>query len=304
MQFPVPAWAAAFSHPDDVGPPKSILMYGKTGTRKTTMYAELVAYGALKRGLIIDIDNGTETLANDPVIRQAIQDGRLSILPINSLDQNAFIQMETVLLDVLGMTREPNPIYAQGNLIPDPRKPDLGFDLVVFDTLNIAQTIAVDYYLKTTFTEKGKRDTLAAWGLVGTWTMGFARALQNTNRFVGGLPMHPMSDSENTGKVTIKPKLQGGAKDSIATVPSMAIYLDFERTGNGDEVVLVGYVGESDKYETKNRYRLPPKIMNFNLLRLWQAIEHSRSTGQPIASMLELPITQTPTAAPYAAPAA
>lgn len=276
-QYPVPSFAHAFAKPDDVGPVKSFILYGKTGTRKTTMIAELVAYGLIPRGLIIDIDNGTETLAADPNIKRAIDEGRLQVLPIDPLDPNAFFQLETVLLEVLGVDRAPNPVYAQGELVPNPSKPDLGYGLVALDTMNIAQEIAVQYYLRTVLNEKGQIDTRKAWGLVNTWTMTVARAFQNTTRFVGALPMHVTTDTENTGKITVKPKLSGGAKDNIATIPSLVAHLDFERTGNGDEVALIGYVGESDKYESKNRYRLEPRIAGFNLVSLWQMIDQRRA---------------------------
>ena len=267
--LPVPSFASNFTQVLDVGPPKSFLLYGDTGTRKTTMVGELVASGRFKHALVFDIDNGTEAFASDPAIMAAVHDGRITISPIDSaLDPEAFQKIDAQILEVCGAYRD-----HLGVINPNPNIPDFGYDLVLLDTVNLAQTVAIKHFQATTFNTKGQPDTLAAWGKVGIWTDEIARLLHNTKRFTGAMVMHPMTVEDKAGGIKIKPKLGGGMKDTMSTIPSLVAYLAFEKHPDTGVESLVATLGESTLYDSKNRYRLPSKMYDFNLTNLYKQID-------------------------------
>ncbi len=276
----LPSFAAFATPAEDIGFPKSFLLYGDTGTRKTTMIAELVKAGIFKRAVIIDVDNGAETLMSDPEIAALVFDpvnnpaGRIIVVAVDPvLDPQAFIKIDSTICEMAGAS---HPVNAAGvpeytKFVMNPNAPKLDVDLFSLDTLNVFQQVAVKHFMQYTVNQYGKPDTQNAWGEVGIYTDAVARIFQNTDRFVGAIAMHSKTDTENTGKVSVKPKLQGGTKDSIATIPSLVAHLDYEPTPEGG-TTLVATVGESDIYSSKNRYRLESKIRDFSLVTLYQAI--------------------------------
>ncbi len=293
-EMPLPSFASAFTPAAQVGPPKSILLYGDTGTRKTSMVGELVKAGLFHKVLFIDIDNGSEVLFNDPEVYAAVEDGRITILPIDALAPDAFQKVDSAILEVAGVYRDP----ASNKLYPHPDIPDYGYDLVVLDTLNIAQDVAANHFIATTFSEKtGKPDGLAAWGRIGIWTDQIARLLHNTSRFVGIIAMHPREVEGKTGITKIKPKLSGGAKDTIATIPSVVAYLGYEKNPETNTVELTATLGQSELYDSKNRYKLPNKVHDFSLVKMYQMIDEGR-TPAPAAPVAVAPSAPKPPAAP------
>jgi hypothetical protein len=273
----------------DIGFPKSFLIYGDTGTHKTTEIAELVKAGIFNRAVIIDVDNGIETLMSDPEIAALIFDpvtnpqGRIIVMTFDPiLDPAAFINIDATICEMAGayhpLDGAGRPVYTK--FITHPDAPKFDVDLLSLDTLNVFQQIAVKHFMTYTVNQHGKPDTQSAWGEVGVYTDAIARIFQNTDRFVGALVAHPRTDTENTGKVSIKPKLQGGTKDSISTIPSLVAHLGFEPNPDGTGTTLVATVGESDVYDAKNRYRLDTKIRDFNLVALYQTI--AEKIGKPL----------------------
>ena len=276
--LPQPSFASSFTPLKEVGPPKSFLLYGATGTRKTSMIGELVASGRFKRVLVFDFDNGTEVFANDPSALAAVEDGRISIFGIDSLNADAFQMAEQAIFEVCGVYRD-----ALGDLRANPNIPDFGYDLVLIDTLNLLQGVAVKHFLRTTFNEKGQPDTRGAWGKVGVWTDEIARLFQNTKRFTGAIVMHPMTEEDKTGVLKTMPKLAGAMKSSISTIPSLCVHLGFEKHPETGQTVLAATMGESESVDAKNRYRLPSKIYDFSLVDLYRTID-GRGVAAPVAA--------------------
>ncbi|MEV5068926.1 AAA family ATPase [Microbacterium sp. LMI12-1-1.1] len=298
----LPSFMFAATAAEAIGFPKSLLLYGDTGTRKTTMIAELVTAGISKRAIIIDIDNGIETLMVDENIRAEIFDpntnphGRIIVMTVDPvMDPYAFHKVDSIICE---MTGSRHPVDGAGNPLwtkfePNPAATPIDVDLVSLDTLNVFQNVAVKFFQQITLNSAGKPDTLKAWGEVGVYTDAIVRLFQNTDRFTGAFAMHPMTDTENTGKVTIKPKLQGGTKDSVATIPSLVAYLDFQSLGAaGQGTTLTATLGESAVYTAKNRYRFPSQMQDFNLVRLYQQI--AEKIGKPLPNHNPQPITQAP----------
>jgi hypothetical protein len=251
-----------------IGPPQSFLLYGDTGTRKTSAIGELVKRGFFKKVLILNLDNSVEVLGNDPEVMAAIEDGRITIIDINPLDMGSRIEVENIVLEVCGMWRN-----ASGDILPNPNIPDFGYDLLVIDTVNLLHEIALKQFMATTYNDAGtKLDGQGAYAKIAVWDDEILRTIHNSKRVTGGFLMHAKTVEDKTGSVKIKPKLSGSYKDSIGSLPSIVAYLDWQKSPETGLNVLTATVGESDIYESKNRYALPPKIFDFNLADVYQTI--------------------------------
>lgn len=264
MNMPAPSFAQFLSKPTEIGAPKSVMLYGSPGTRKTSLAAELIKRPGARKILFVDIDSGTEALVGDPDVSAALHDGRIQVLAIDSLDPDAFAKVNAVVQEVADT--------------------DFGYDYVVLDTLNLMQEVAIKHFMATVTNSSGKLDSRAAWGEVSKWTDTKARQLHNSPHTTGVFIMHQKNETEETGKVSIVPKLSGSAKDTIASIPSIVVHLDFEKVSEDGDVKLVGTLGDSDKHVSKNRFRLPSRVEDFTLVKLYEEIDRVR--GIPSAEQV------------------
>ena len=252
--FPAPPFASEFVDSEAVGDIKSMIIYGEPGTWKTTVGAGIcrVPKFANGKGLIIDIDNGTEVLSNEPDIQAKIASGQINIFPIDKTSIDAWGKLEYIINEVVNT--------------------DYGYDWVMLDTLDVAQEVVIEHLLATTLNDKGQPDTRGAWGkvsaVVGKWMWAF----QNTSHFVGVTVMHSKDGTDDGGAFKIKPKLAGSLKDNLAGIPSLVAYVDF-REDSEKVTHLVATIGKSSITSTKNRYKMVDDIWDFDLPKLYATIE-------------------------------
>lgn len=284
--LPVPSFVKANAEPDEVGPPKSFLLYGDTGTQKTLALSKLFKAGFFKKILFMDIDDGAEVLAGDPLIREALKDGRIVRQPYDPFDPNTKAILEHDILEVAGMWRDPN-----GDLLTNPSIPDFGFDLVFIDTVNLVHEVAIKHLLRTTYNDKGTAlDGRAAYGKVAEWDDEMIRLIHRSKRFAGGFVMHAKEVEEKSGATKIKPKLSGSFQNTISTIPSITAYLDYQKDPTSNETVLVATVGESDLYDSKNRYDLGTKIYDFDIAETYRQIYDKIGLPQPVPATTSIPV--------------
>lgn len=284
--LPVPSFVRANAEPEEIGPPKSFLLYGDTGTKKTLAIAKLFKAGFFKKILFLDIDDGAEVLAGDPIIREALKDGRITRIQIDPFDPNAKAQIEAMILEVAGMWRDPN-----GDILTNPSIPDFGYDLVFIDTMNLVHEVAIKSLLRTTYNDKGTAlDGRAAYGKLGEWDDEMVRLIHRSKRFTGGFVMHAKEVEEKSGATKIKPKLSGSFQNTISTIPSITAYLDYQKDPTSGETVLVATVGESDLYDSKNRYNLGTKIYDFDIAETYRQIYDQIGLPQPVPATTSTPV--------------
>ena len=258
-----PVWASLIAPPEEIlGPPRSIELFGPAGAGKTTAAGSLIKRPDINKILFVDVDRGTEVLVNDPVTRAAVQSGQIQILPIDQGDPQAFAKLTS--------------------LIQDLSTNNYGYDAVVFDTFGQAYEIATDYFLKNTFTSNGQIDTQKGWGELKKWGVAMWTALHNAPHFLVVGIFHEKAETSDMGRVLVIPALQGSLKTWITSKASIVAHLSYERNPDSEDpnaVELVATVGASDIYPTKVRYNIPPRIRNFSMDKLLDAIDEARGQG-------------------------
>ncbi|MDF2990251.1 MAG: hypothetical protein K0S37_765 [Microbacterium sp.] len=274
---------------EDFGLPGSIMIHAEPGQGKTRTGAGIIKVPGFKKLAIIDIDNGSEAILNDPELVQAYRDGRIKIIKIDKTKPDAFARFHTIFWD----------------LVTNPRD----FDCVMIDTLDVAQECAVNYYKATTYNDTATAlDTRKAYGVIAEWTTNVLWALQNHPQLTGITLVHTMNHEEKkTGTSALKPKFQGSAKDNAAGIPSLVAYLKKERHDDG-RVNVTADIGGADGAIAKQRYSsfLPDHINDFSLPLIYRLIrgeEVMTTTVQPADPTAELP-TEIPAIPTLAATAA
>jgi hypothetical protein len=262
---PKPSWlGAGAGRVKASGKPKSIMIYGKHGTRKTSIAGSIVGVPGVKRVLHIDIDNGTEVLYLRPEIAQHIYDpeenpeGTYFIQPIASLDPNAKGQIEAIMKDITTT--------------------DYGYDAVIFDTLDVAQDVA-EKAIKAQ--HAGSKNTFAVYGDLGLWTDELVRRLHECPYFTAVITAHEKENTNDDGVTTVTPRLSGSSKDAIGGIPSIVAHLGWAANPETGDLGLIATVGEHERYISKNRFDLPRQILNTSLPSIYKQIAANQS---PVAA--------------------
>jgi hypothetical protein len=259
----MPAWLGNGMSSANAGDkPKSILIYAKHGTRKTSLSGDIINVPGFNRVLHIDIDNGTEVLFRRPDIAPHIwhpeknPTGTYFIQSIRSLEANAKAKLDAIIDDITTT--------------------DYGYDAVILDTLDVSQDVAEKVFEGqfATSGKGGKRDGFAVYGALGIWTDEIVRKLHESPFFTAIITAHEKENTSEEGVVTVTPRLSGSSKDAIGGIPSIVAHLAWvANPSDPEDMRLLATVGEHDRYITKNRFDLPRQILDFNLPSLYKQIE-------------------------------
>lgn len=261
--LPRPSFAGLMTKPTSLGDPNSLMLYGKSNTGKTTTLGTLIKVPGFDRICVVDLENGTKVFVNDPEIKQAVEDGRIDIVPIDKRDPEAFLTLSAVLDELMSN--------------------DFGYDAIALDSLDVAQDVAIDWYMANTFSESGKQDSLAAWGKVAKWTADLMWDFQNKQHFMGVVIGHSAIDTEKkTGISMVKPKLSGSAKDNIDSIPDIVAYL-WEETLEDDKSHVVFAFGKGGgNFITKSRYStlLPDRLVDPDMPEIFKYIRNEKTAAK------------------------
>lgn len=232
-----PLWLQAVKKAGDgTRDPKSFLIYGPHGTRKTSFAKSLAdvknADGTFRfpKILFIDVDDGTE------VIEKSYQ-GRIDIVAVRTAGQ------------IRAITE-------------DLKRTDLGYDAVVWDTVDYAQDL-IEAELTESTTNGWER-----WDNILAWTTGLLRTLHANPSYLGVSIAHSETKKAKTGEVREIPKLSGKSSREVGSVPSTVLYTEFD-----DEGEHITWLGGSNKLDAKNRYGLPNSGKDLNFVKLFNLID-------------------------------
>lgn len=258
-------WMNAIQTPKDVSLPKSVMIYGLPGTRKTTIAATIAQVPGIKRVLFIDVDSGTEVLARKKEFEN------VQIIQISALAEDAELKLTTIINDLCAT--------------------DLGFDAVVFDALDIGQDIA-ERSAEALYASSGKggtRDGFGVYRYVGEWTDRIVRQLHECPFFVAIITCHSTEKVLESGATRILPRLSGSSKDTIGGIPSIVAYLEFRADPEGNRRLLAS-VGEQDSMLTKNRFNLGDYIPELTMPELYRRIESANAAPAPLVVLASLAV--------------
>lgn len=248
--LPVPTFADFIQAPTEVGKPKSILLYGTHGTRKTSICGSLALVEDFKKILFIDIDQGAEVLMSNPKTRAKVDDGTIQVLPISSLDPAAFAKLNAVISEICAN--------------------DFGYDAVILDTLDVAQDVAEKHF--KALHSGDKKNTFAVYGDLGVWTDEAVRKLHESSFFTAVITCHAKEQTLESGAHRILPRLSGSSKDAIGGIPSIVGFLEYQTDTETNKTHLVARVSESDVVISKNRYDLDPFLIDPDMPMLFGMI--------------------------------
>jgi hypothetical protein len=254
---PPKGWMNAIETPKDVEAPKSVMIYGLPGTRKTTIAATIAQVPGIKKVLFIDIDSGTEVLARKAEFEN------IDIIRISALASDAEAKMSTIINDLCAS--------------------NLGYDAVVLDTLDVAQDVAegAGELLYANSGKGGARDGFAVYRHVGEWTNKIVRQLHECPFFVAVITCHSTEKVLESGATRITPRLSGSSKDTIGGIPSIVAYLEFRTDPEGNRRLLAS-VGEQDDMITKNRFNLGDYVPELTMPELYRRIDAANAEPAPL----------------------
>lgn len=215
----------------------SALFYGPAGGGKTILGASAIAAG-FNNVLIVDIEGSAKGV------------GRL-YPGVKRIHTPTFSHLEAVKQELLA-----NPTEV---------------DVVIFDTLNAGAKMAVNHFKQL---PQNRSNKFGAWDDLQLWVNDWMRSF-HASSIPTIFTAHAMSEkNEQTGSVTITPKMQGSAKEDVPTIPDIVGYLSFENINGKLERVL--YAGAAEGLVTKNRFGLPDKIVDPSIEKINMLIEQAK----------------------------
>ncbi len=231
---------------DPLAKPELIAVYGSSGSGKTFFAASSEGVEGFKKGLIIDTERSTVGV------------------------------VKSDFWDIIYVNDHEDPLAYFEAIIEALADPDMAtdYDIIVVDTLDIAQDWAIDYYVYgdgVPKTRSGEANTMVGWGNVHKWTNRIAQILKRIAP-LGIITIHDREEKSDTGALQQRLRLSGGAKDTFASIPDTVIYLDRRKRGK-DGVVTTAYFGVEDNKITKDRFNFPPVVRGASIPYLYDLID-------------------------------
>ena len=233
--------------PDPKAKPELIVNYGQSASGKSFFSATAEDVPGFKKGLFIDTERSTVGVVTN--------DKFWDIIFVDDHDDPlSYFEM---LIDAL-----------------DDPEFETDYDVIVIDTLDIAQDWAIEYYVHgdgVPKTKYGEPNTQVAWGYIHRWTNRVAKVLKKIKP-LGIINIHDREEKSETGALQQRLRLSGGAKDTFASIPDTVIYLERRKKGK-DGVVTTAFFGTEDNKVTKDRFGFPPAVQGATIPYLFGLID-------------------------------
>lgn len=173
--------------------PNSIMIYGRPKYGKSTLAASIADVKGFKRVLCIDLEKGATAFSR------------------------SYPSVDVIEIPYLGVSKLEDVIEELAD-----SSDTLGYDAVILDTMSTAQQWVVS---KMREARGGKKLDYDGWDTVANWTMQMMWDLHHMA--ATGISLYHLTTKENelTKEIWTLPKLQGSAKDSVASIPDLIIHL-------------------------------------------------------------------------------
>lgn len=229
--------------------PQQIMLVGNAGAGKTTLALSASRVAELSPVLVLDTEGSTVGIS-----------GKFPEADVIKIEN--FKQLQQITNMLLTKTHK--------------------YKTVIIDTLDAAQTLAVK-----SFQRANPRDGYAAWGLVkdlftdqaanGGWLYGMKYA-----PFLSILIVHSREEKSESGAITEKLLLQGAAKDTVASIPDVVLYVTrVMKTVEGEKFKRpspTAYTVPTKKFDlAKSRFDLPAAIEDVTMSSMYDLLSKSDS---------------------------
>jgi len=228
--LPTLSFAKLIHKAEALNAPKTILIYGDAGRGKTWLAASAAEVEALSPVLLIDVEGGASAVARD-------------FKEIDVINVANHEQFAVVINDLINIKHK--------------------YKTVIIDTLGVEMDRAEKF-----FSEKpeNKTNKFGSWADLKVWVNDTVRALHSAP-FLSIILTHAEDQkNESTGAVKTVPNIPGGSKKDLPGIPDIIGYMTVEKTENGVKRALV--VDASDRLVTKNRFNLPPVILEPSMKKI------------------------------------
>lgn len=237
------------SKPSAATKPEFMVFYGRPGGGKTWLAASASQLPGVRKTLILDTEGSTVgTLAE-------FDDDKIDIVRVDS-----FAMLEAIL----------------DSLFDENAKHT--YDVVILDTLDVAQEWAVDHFKGIApTTRSGEKDGFWVWAQVSDWTVKrVGRKLRNAP-FLAIAVFHEREEKSSDGSLVKLLKLQGSAKDTWPGIPDVVAYTERRLIGGKPETVA--FFETEDNKVTKNRFHFPAKVNAPTVPKLFEWIDKQAESG-------------------------
>lgn len=212
----------------DLGTPRSILIYGPPKRGKTVLAASIVDVPGFERVLVLDVEGGSAAISQwYPEVDVQVIDSP------EDLD---------VILEAL----------VNGDIV----EPESGlpYQAVIIDTLDKAFDRKVEWADRQpgAIGQSGKKDHFYKWAVAKAWMLKLSD-MSHMAPFLTIFVAHVLNDkNETTGKVTQTVALGGASKETFPGTPDIVGYFDTKKVA-GEFVRTIDFT-MNDKRVTGQRY--------------------------------------------------